>query len=183
MFEEVKEKIYGIPAKVDPFSWEGKADLCKWFEDLCSVLNSVGMCFSPVISMLALRPTQISDLLSVSTEKNISAEEMMKAGERIFNLLRAYKVRGGLARRDDDWPQRFYHEALPQGPSRGMTISRQETDKFLDEYYEVRGWDQQSGIPALAKLNELGLGDIGKELLELGKLAKMRNRSSELEFD
>jgi aldehyde:ferredoxin oxidoreductase len=170
MFQDVKEKIFGSPASVDPFSWEKKADLCKWFEDLCSVLNSVGMCLFPFILVLAVGPTHIARLFSACTGEKMTPEEMMKAGERVFTMLKAHIVRGGLTRKDDDWPKRFYVEPLPEGPSKGLKVKREDTDKFLNEYYEARGWDKKSGLPPLKRMNELSLGDVGSDLLKRGKL-------------
>jgi aldehyde:ferredoxin oxidoreductase len=34
----------------------------------------------------------------------------------------------------------------------------------LDEYYRARGWDVKTGIPTKAKLHELGLDDVAKDL-------------------
>ena len=55
---------------------------------------------------------------------------------------------------------RFYEEPVPDGPCEGAVISRETIDKVLDEYYEVRGWDKNMGVPTREKLSELGLDDI-----------------------
>jgi aldehyde:ferredoxin oxidoreductase len=41
----------------------------------------------------------------------------------------------------------------------GMTLDRQEFEKMLDEYYQLRGWDTETGIPNDSQLKELGLCD------------------------
>jgi aldehyde:ferredoxin oxidoreductase len=38
------------------------------------------------------------------------------------------------------------------------------------EYYELRGWDVESGLPTKAKLKELGLGDVATDLGRRGLL-------------
>jgi aldehyde:ferredoxin oxidoreductase len=35
---------------------------------------------------------------------------------------------------------------------------------MLDEYYEARGWDVNTGIPTKEKLQELGLDYVAKDL-------------------
>ena len=144
--------------------------MCKWFEDLYSVLNALGVCFFPSGFLLALGPTYFSRLLSTCTGWATTPQDIMKLGKKTFTLLKAYTIRQGLARKDDHLPDRFYTEPLPEGPAKGAVLSRGEIDKLLDEYYELRGWDKKSGLPTQEKLAELGLSDIADELLEMGKL-------------
>ena len=96
----------------------------------------------------------------------------MKLGGKVFTVFKAYTVRQGLTRQDDTWPDRFFTESLPEGPAKGAVLSRDEIDRLLDEYYELRGWDKGLGLPTEQKLSELGLGDIARELAKLGKLPK-----------
>ena len=91
-------------------------------------------------------------------------EDVVKAGERINNLAKAFNVREGFARADDTLPQRLMTEPLIEGASKGHLISQSDLDEMLDEYYAARGWDPATGIPTKAKLEELGLGDAIKEL-------------------
>lgn len=170
MFPEVKRIIYGEPPYRSPFSWEGKAAMTKWFEDLCAALNALGMCVFPAISLLTIGPTHLSRLFSTATGWDISPQEMMGIGERVFTVLKAYEVREGLTRKDDDWPERFYDEPMPEGPAKGATISRTLMAEKLSEYYHLRGWDIDTGIPPHDKFVELGLEDIADDLGRLGKL-------------
>jgi aldehyde:ferredoxin oxidoreductase len=85
-------------------------------------------------------------------------------------LLKAYTIREGLTRKDDRWPARFFSEPLPEGPAKGAVLSRDEIDRLLDEYYELRGWDKESGLPNKHKLIELGLDDVADDLIKRGKL-------------
>jgi aldehyde:ferredoxin oxidoreductase len=43
-------------------------------------------------------------------------------------------------------------------------------DSMLDNYYELRGWDNRTGIPTRAKLEAIGLRFVADELQKLGKL-------------
>jgi aldehyde:ferredoxin oxidoreductase len=171
MFEDVKKRIYSMPLQDLPLVWEGKALMTKWFEDLYSILNALGLCFFPSGFKLAIGPTHISKLLSACTGWEITPEDVMKLGERVFTLLKAYTIRHGLTRRDDTLPNRFYTEPLPEGPARGMVLSKETVDRVLDEYYELRGWDTNSGLPTEQRFAELGLQDIGRQLREQGKIS------------
>lgn len=170
MFEDVKAKIYSMPPQEIPYTWEGKPMMCRWFEDLYSLVNALGLCFFPSGFKLALGPTHLSKLFSACTGWDTTPEDIMKSGERVFTLLKAYTVRQGLTRKDDTWPERFYTEPLPEGPAKGAVLSRDTIQRLLDEYYDLRGWDRRSGLPTKRKLTELGLGDVADELIKLGKL-------------
>jgi aldehyde:ferredoxin oxidoreductase len=81
---------------------------------------------------------------------------LVKVGERIFNLERAFNVREGFGRKQDTLPTRMRTEPLHtrEAPGEGQMVKYQ--DKFLDQYYELRGWNK-NGIPSFRKLNELDL--------------------------
>ena len=89
-----------------------------------------------------------------------------RVGERIFNLERAFNVREGFDRKQDTLPQRMRTESLQTRGAPGDGQMVKEQDKFLDNYYELRGWTKE-GIPTPEKLDELGLGyvvgDIAKK--------------------
>jgi len=172
IFEDVKQKIYNVPPEEVSYTWQGKALLGKWFEDLYSAINALGFCFFPSGLRLAWGPTFISRLFSACTGRDTSPRDIMRFGEKVFTILKAYNVRQGLTRKDDSWPDRFFSEPLPEGPAKGSMLSRDTIEQMLDEYYELRGWDKKTGLPGAEKLNELGLHDIATDLQKLGKLPR-----------
>jgi aldehyde:ferredoxin oxidoreductase len=87
---------------------------------------------------------------------DVTAEELERVGERIVNLERLFNVREGVRRSDDVLPWKVMHEPIPDGPSAGMYCPPAELDAMLDEYYALRGWDEQ-GIPTPSRLATLGL--------------------------
>ena len=52
----------------------------------------------------------------------------------------------------------------------GQVVDRDEFEKMKSEYYGLRGWDVESGLPTRAKLEELQLRDIADDLDERGLL-------------
>ena len=128
----------------------------KWSEDIISVFNSVGICTRPT-SLQALGPTSIARMFQTGVGWDMDVEEIMKAGERIWNLQRIYNLREGEKRKDAVYPKRFYKEKLPEGPAKGMVIDKKTVNQMLDDYYEARGWDRKKGIPSREKIQELGL--------------------------
>ncbi|MFH1243181.1 MAG: aldehyde ferredoxin oxidoreductase C-terminal domain-containing protein [Pseudomonadota bacterium] len=112
-------------------------------------------------------PGMLARFYQATTGLDMSEEDVLRAGERIVNIERAYNVREGLTRRDDNLPDRMLKEPMPDGFAKGQVV---DLESMLDEYYGFRGWDKDSGLPT-KKLLELGLDDIADELEGMGKLA------------
>ena len=47
---------------------------------------------------------------------------------------------------------------------KGLVTDREEFERMKDEYYQLRGWDPDTGLQTNSKLRELGLDDIAQEL-------------------
>jgi aldehyde:ferredoxin oxidoreductase len=78
--------------------------------------------------------------------------------ERIFN------IREGMDREDDTLPLRMFEEEIPDGPSKGLTITREEFEIMLVEYYKLHGWDAEKGIPLKETLKALSIESFSKFL-------------------
>ena len=102
-------------------------------------------------------------MINSVTGWNLSLAEVEKAGERIYNLERAFNCREGIRRQDDTIPARTLNQPIPAGPSKGMYTPRAEFETMLNEYYQLRGWGE-NGLPTLEKLRELGLEKVAQDL-------------------
>jgi aldehyde:ferredoxin oxidoreductase len=101
------------------------------------------------------------------TGNDISESEFLKCAERVFNLERAIQIRNYDRRKKDDINIIPYFEKpeLFPGPSgKAESLDRSKFLKLVDEYYELRGWDKETGIPTRAKLESLDLKDVADEL-------------------
>jgi aldehyde:ferredoxin oxidoreductase len=110
-------------------------------------------------------PQVYGKMLAAATGDNRFAEigNLAKTGERIVNLERAFNAREGFGRADDTLPSRMVNEPLHTYDAPGEGEMVREMEKFLDRYYELRGWSAQ-GVPTAAKLKELGLDEITSDL-------------------
>lgn len=145
-----------VPRAVDRFSENGNADVVKFNQDSTAMYETGILCvFSPMLGMM--RPPLFARLMAAATGIQEFSDPgcLMVMGERIYTLERLFNVRDGLSRQDDAYPERFTAEPLLKaGPAEGQVI--RNIDGMLDEYYQVRGWDQR-GVPTRGKLAELGL--------------------------
>jgi aldehyde:ferredoxin oxidoreductase len=116
-------------------------------------------------------PQVYDKLLIAATGIDKIAEHgyLPRVGERIVNLERAFIVREGFGRKQDTLPQRVLSEPLHTRGAPGEGQMMRNLDKFLDRYYELRGWTPQ-GIPSPEKLKELGLGYVIKDMAQSQKV-------------
>jgi aldehyde:ferredoxin oxidoreductase len=142
-----------------------KVDMVKKSQDWVAVTNSLLLCTAPAwVGFDYTKPTFLVETLNAITGMNFTVNELMTIGERMNNLCRCFNVREGTTRKDDYLPPRFTEEPLPDGPSKGQRITNEELQKMLDNYYELRGWNKNTGIPKREKLIELGLEHAAKAI-------------------
>ena len=99
-------------------------------------------------------------LINAACGLNWSIEDMMRCGERGWNLKRAINNRLGLTCANDKLPKALL-TPFPDGGSAGFTL---DLEGMLLAYYSHRGWDLETGKPTREKLTELGLEDVAKDL-------------------
>jgi aldehyde:ferredoxin oxidoreductase len=137
--------------------------LTKWVEDYNTVLASMGLCHrTPVTQHFDLQI--ITDLYQAATGMEISPGELRQAGERIWNLQRAFNQREGADKKDDMPPWRVLNESIKIGDKEYPPLTEDRAKKLLEEYYEERGWNIEDGRLTKEKLQELGLGDVASDL-------------------
>ena len=96
-----------------------------------------------------------------ATGFNHTTETYLKAGERIWNLVRLFNLREGMDPTDDKLPIRLFKESFTKGQAKNILIKKEDFEKSLREYYALRGWNEK-GIPTSNKLKELGLSKYEK---------------------
>jgi aldehyde:ferredoxin oxidoreductase len=146
----ISPEIIGLPEKLDPQEIKGKPEWVKIFQDLTAVIDSSGMC---LFTSFALGAPDYADLLNKATGFNYTVDEMMQAGERIWNLERMFNLKAGLSKADDTLPKRLLEDPIPEGPNKGKV---HRLGELLPEYYKIRGWNED-GIPTETKMKELEL--------------------------
>ena len=141
----------GLDNPGDRFGSDGKGLLTKVFQDFCEVVESAGICKFALYG--DFRSRHVVDLLRCVTGWDLQLDEVMKMGERSFNLKRLINVRCGITGKDDRLPDRILTQPLSEGGTKG---SLPDQEKMLKEYYQERGWDE-NGIPTPQKREELSL--------------------------
>ncbi len=142
-------EIIGIPYKTDPLEWKGKGELTKLLQDVHAVSDSFDLC---KFSAFAEGVDEYLEQFNAMTGLNYTAEELLRCGERIYNLERYYNNLAGFREGSDYLPERFLKEPSTAPGSEGHIC---ELDLMLEEYYKARGW--VNGVVPEEKLRELDI--------------------------
>jgi aldehyde:ferredoxin oxidoreductase len=143
-----------ITGQIDMDAYEGKAALVKEIQDRVNAIFTLVSCrFHEFVTP----PDMYPRFVAAATGRDISLEEFLAVGERIWNLERLFNIRAGFGRGDDQLPERCY-QPIQGEASEGAVMDRRKFSDMLDEYYRLRGWDEQ-GNPTEEKLEELGIGE------------------------
>jgi len=145
--------------------------LSRYSEDWYSVLSALGLCNRAQTNRF-YSIESCAELYSAITGLEISAQELATAGERIWNVKKASNAREGFTRKDDRFPPKWFEPFYdPSGEEKRLRdyygtrhLSKEDVESLLDDYYDERGWDRQTGIPTREKLVSLGLDEIAGDL-------------------
>lgn len=128
-------------------------------QQIYSFLNSLSLCFFTAGPARLFRLNHVVEMVAAATGWETSLFEIMMLGERTNTLARLMLTREGLTRKDDELPDRLY-EPLETGVLTGTALDRLEMRKALDLYYEMAGWDVETGVPREARLHMLNIADL-----------------------
>lgn len=99
----------------------------------------------------------MTTLLRAATGWKVTFWELMKAGERRVNMMRAFNAREGIDSQYDRLPKRVLKPMPGPGAGEGKHVPVEALDGAIKLYYDMMHWDVYSGRPTPAKLRELGL--------------------------
>jgi aldehyde:ferredoxin oxidoreductase len=115
-----------------------------------TVANSLVLCVFANVP-----PETVLDLVNASCGLEWQLPDLMRSGERGWNLKRTINNRLGLTRKNDKLPK-ILLQPFEDHPA-GADGFAPDLDNMLEAYYEVRGWDSKTGYPRKEKLISLGL--------------------------
>lgn len=141
----------------------------KHSEDALGVCNSLGTCTSgPSWDWQPMRDIPVlAELYSAATGFEVTPKELKRRGERVWNMEALLNVREGIMAEDYDPPALWLQHTEKPVPVDagdyyatdwlGRRVTKDDIYRWLDDYYDERGWDIKKRIPTREKLRELGL--------------------------
>jgi aldehyde:ferredoxin oxidoreductase len=136
--------------KGDRFTVNGREPSVILYQDLTNIYDSAVICnFTHINIPLLTRLLKASTGFSSLGNK----KKIFLVGERATNLKRLISCKLG-CKREDDYLPKIVTTALESGGSAGIKIDLEDNLKI---YYQIRGWDWETGWPTKEKLDELGI--------------------------
>jgi len=140
-------------------------------EHWLALFNSLGICNRHVNNRFYHIDT-ISELYSAATGVERSSQQLIEYSEKVWNIFKMINVREGFSRKDDQPPDQWFEpmrthdgkELFMMDYYKTRRLTKDDVDQWLDDYYEERGWDIETGIPTEEKLITLGLEDFVPDL-------------------
>ena len=181
-------RFWGSVKAADYSTYQGKAMAAKTVQDRSCAQESLILCDVHWPMQVTSvdnpsghvgDPSLESQILSAIIGKEIDEKELRLMGERIFNMQRVIQIKQGWNGREGDRIMDYFFteplkkgevffnpDAMMPGPDEklisrlGSVLDRDQFEEMKSEYYRLRGWDVNTGIPTGARLHELGLADV-----------------------
>ena len=182
-FREIARRFWGSAEAGDFSTYNGKALAAVKIQNRNYMEDSLGLCdFAFPLTYTFSKPDGIGDpdleAKYFTAVTGIDKKEIAICIERIANLQRAIQLREGRNVPGDDFPSEINfttpleskRPVLVPGPGdepvdmTGNVLDRDRFKGMLMEYYSLRGWDENTGLPGAATLSALGLEDLSMSL-------------------
>lgn len=128
-----------------------KAPMVERSQNFRALTDSLGICHFAIIPF-----DLVIGMIKSATGWNTDMDQLLKAGERIFQLQRALSCKLGITAQDDVLPE-LVMRPIPDGGTEGHVP---DMKKMLPEYYALRDWDSATGKPSKKRLEELGMPEV-----------------------
>jgi aldehyde:ferredoxin oxidoreductase len=102
---------------------------------------------------------QFAEALSGVSGIEYSIQDILDVGARAQTLARMFNLREGFTAGDDTLPKRVM-KAFKSGPIADVEITPEALEWAKHRYYELMGWDRETGAPTEERLRELGLDQL-----------------------
>jgi aldehyde:ferredoxin oxidoreductase len=181
---DIARAFWGGNQAGDFSSYAGKALAARKIQDRTYLKDSLGLCDFTWPMMYSLNtPDHVGDpglearIFSAVTGIGADEIDLDRCGERLVNLQRAILLREGRRMPAADYPlEHNFTEPLAGGAHGAITVvpgpgeraidvtgnvlDRGRFSDMLREYYRLRGWKEDTGLPRAETLISLGLGDM-----------------------
>lgn len=186
LYLKIARIFWGSEAAADQTTYEGKAMAARNVQNRTYIRDSLLLCdyIYPITYSFATPdgfgdPELEGKIFNAVT--GIPASELDNYAERIFNMQRLIRVREGHRVPEDDYPPEFNfteplkigihgNRMIVPGPGAkpvdltGNVLDREKYSAMLKEYYQLRGWDEKTGLPTEKTLLALGMHDLIRAL-------------------
>ncbi|MBF0234312.1 MAG: aldehyde ferredoxin oxidoreductase C-terminal domain-containing protein, partial [Desulfamplus sp.] len=152
---EQAQNDFGTSQSINPLVTEGKGALIRKCLFVSAVIDSLGLCKVPALSILGRFDLENeSTLIRAITGIDVSSKELFTIGERVINMQKMFNIACGATSQDDTLPDFFQTDSLPEGAVKGEKVHG--LSKMVQDFYHLMGWDE-NGVPTKAIMERLGI--------------------------
>jgi aldehyde:ferredoxin oxidoreductase len=196
---KIAKRVWGSEEAVDFSTYGGKAQAAYIIQNRQHAKEAMVACdrYFPILETDQTEDylgdsSLVPQFFESVTGRKLSERNYLQLGDRSVNLQRAIMGREGRGGRNSDTLGDFnFSEPLESSEGvfgmfnpdlelpgsgdniisrKGKTLDRKAFERMKDEYYRLRGWDDESGMPHKRKLKELGLDFLYKEIEKAGRI-------------
>jgi len=149
--------LVDLPALEDPFSHEEISTIVAKFNGVRQFDDCLGSC-----RLASPDPKLQLDCLNAVTGWELTLDDVFTIGRRAINQLRMFNYRHGM-KKENERPSKRYGSVPVDGPIKGKNIM-EKWEGMLENYYNLMGWDPETGKPLPETLKKLGLEELIKHL-------------------
>jgi len=133
---EQASSSFGNPEAVDIHATGGKGRLIRRAVLVNIVLDSLGLCKVPALSMIGTFDLESeADLAGSLTGFPVTADELFAVGDRIASMERSFNLRQSHGTVEDTLPAMFLAQT-------GSNLSQETLHAMVSDYYRAMGWDE-----------------------------------------
>jgi len=157
-------KRFGTANVLEHNSYD-KASSTLYFQDIYTLADALQVCkFNTSHNGHGINIQDMADIYSAVTGVEADEKMMRTIADRIYTLERCFLVREGIRKKDDFLQGKWAEEATKGGAFNGSFLDKEKFGKMLEDYYQLRGWNKETGIPEKEHLKALGLEDVAEDM-------------------
>lgn len=156
----VIKKITGSEKYAYPNTTEKRPEIVRWHEDIYAAGDSTGICVFPTTAQFWMDEEDMAEMFSTATGIPMTSKDILLAGQRTILLERMCVALMGYDRERDMLPYRLMNELQPGAKHKDAINSLEQLEPMKDKYYELHGWDVETGLPTSKTIKEMGFEEL-----------------------
>ena len=157
--------ITNVDSALDQASYDDKAGIVAYYEDAVLISDMLSTCKWMYRWSYGVWPGGLlASLFSAGSGIETDVQDLFEYAGKIRTLERAYEAGEGLTREHDTLPSKAFGVARDGGTIEGDLLDPARFEEMKTQYYDLRGWDPQTGVPTQETLRGLGLHDVADAL-------------------
>ena len=158
--EPISDRLKGLgfDSAEDPTELNYEKSKLVWITQCdYSIVDSFSICQFIFGHWTIMNLDDLVEFINAATGWNTNLYELMQVGQRRIQMMHAFNQREGFSTIEDMLPEKLFSPLNNIGPSAGFKVDKDDFLKAREYYYELAGWNPETGKVSIGRLRELGL--------------------------